>query len=84
MVGSSVQITRSALKHGVDPHDIRHVLTTCIVQFDLDDERTLIIGFGTAQQPFELVVLRGDPLRVIHAMRLRRSLHRHLDNWRPR
>ncbi len=70
-------IHRSALKHGVTRPQISHATDHLVALADLDPEsdppKVLLIGPDKAGNLLELIalVLQGDELLVIHAMRLR-------------
>jgi len=65
----------SARKHGIADEDIRHAVEHALVEFDLDDQRVLHLGFDRQARMLEVVVLSpegGEPI-AIHAMPIRRS-----------
>ena len=68
---------RSALKHGISraqiEHAADHLLTLADLDPDSDPPKVLIIGPDEAGNLLELIalVLEGDEILVVHAMRLR-------------
>ena len=70
-----VEVTESALKHGIDKANIRHAWTHAIrlVEYEYDGEdRLLVIGPDQHGRMLEHVAVpAGEPTRVIHADRLR-------------
>ncbi len=69
-----MEVLRSALRHGVDPEDIQHVLRNAIVVEEVDENPTryLVIGPDRAGNLLELVVLdRPQGPAVMHAMAMR-------------
>ena len=74
-----MEIHRSARKHGIAEHRIRHALDHAQLVADLDDDttaaRTLVLGPDPAGNMIELIVLHLDDGRdmVIHAMPMRRQ-----------
>jgi uncharacterized DUF497 family protein len=70
-----VEVTKSALKHGVDEADIAHAWTNAVrlVEYDYEGEdRLLVIGPDRHGRMLELVAVpAGQPTKVIHADRLR-------------
>jgi len=70
-----VEVTESALKHGIDEADIGHAWTNAIrlVEYDYEGEdRLLVIGPDRHGRMLELVAVPvGEPTRIIHADRLR-------------
>jgi len=74
-----VEIHRSARRHGVDDHDIRHAIEHPVVVADIDPEadppKVLAVGPDRAGNLLEVVslTLAGGRLLVIHAMPLRRK-----------
>ena len=73
-----VEITRSARKHGVSEVDIRRVLDAPLRSV-AQDEKVLHIGVAANRDLLEIVVVPGDPVTVVHAMRLRPFNYRHLE-----
>ncbi len=73
-------ILPSALKHGIDPVEIRHALTHVLryLEQEYDGEiRVFVIGAGRDGTLSELVLVPADtPARVIHADLLQAN---HLD-----
>jgi hypothetical protein len=64
-----VRLTRSARKHGILPEDIRRALAAplrVVSQGDLE----LHIGLTPERDLIEVVIAPGDPVVVLHAMRL--------------
>jgi hypothetical protein len=77
-----VRLTRSARKHGIAADDIRRVLAAplrTVVQGDVE----LHIGLTPGRDLIEVVVAPGEPVMVLHAMRLRPTNYRHL-TWPDR
>ena len=70
----TVEVLRSALRHGVDPEDIQHALSHALAVDDVGEDplRYLVLGPDRAANLLELVVLdtEGGPA-VIHAMPMR-------------
>ncbi len=70
-----MEVTESALKHGIDEADIDHAWNNAIrwVQYEYDGEdRLLVIGADQHGRMLELVAVpAGLPTRIIHADRLR-------------
>lgn len=70
-------VHRSALKHGITRTQIAHASDHLVTLADLDPEsdppKVLIIGPDSSGNLLELIalVLQGDELLIIHAMRLR-------------
>lgn len=70
-------IHRSALKHGITRTQItyttNHLITLADLDSDSDPPKVLIIGPDKSGNLLELIalVLKGDELLIIHAMRLR-------------
>lgn len=77
-----MEIRESARKHGITEPEIQHALDHAmrLVEFDYDgEERLLVIGDGGRGVLLELVLVPAqEPLRVIHADRLRPSLYDYL------
>jgi len=76
-----VRVTRSARKHGIAPDDIRHVLAAplrTVVQGGEHGPVELHIGITPQRDLLEVVVAPGDPVVVLHAMRLSPSNYRYL------
>lgn len=72
-----MRLTRSARKHGIGADDIRRVLAAplrSIVQGDA----VLHIGLTARRDLLEVVVAAGEPVTVLHAMRLRPANYGHL------
>jgi hypothetical protein len=73
----NVRLTRSARKHGIAADDIRRVLAAplrTVVQGDVE----LHIGLTARRDLVEVVVAPGDPVIVLHAMRLRSANYQYL------
>lgn len=70
-----VDLSESALKHGVDVADIDHAWTNAVrlVEYEYHgEERLLVIGPDRHGRMLELVAVPTDePTRIIHADRLR-------------
>lgn len=83
-----MEIHRSARRHGIDDHDIRHAIEHPVVVADIDPDadppKLLAIGPDRAGNLLEVVVLTlaSDRLLVIHAMPLRRKYRRLLPGHR--
>jgi len=76
-----VRLTRSARKHGIAVDDIRRVLATPLRTVPQGGERgpvELHIGITQRRDLLEVVVAPGDPVIVLHAMRLRPANYRYL------
>jgi hypothetical protein len=72
-----VQLTRSARKHGIAVDDIRRVLAAplrTVAQGDV----VLHIGLSARRDLLEVVIAPGEPITVVHAMRLRPANYPHL------
>ena len=70
-------MTRSARKHGIAADDVRRVLAAplrTVMQGGVE----LHIGLTPRRDLLEVVVAPGDPVVVLHAMRLRPSNYRYL------
>lgn len=76
-----MEIADSARKHGIADADIWHAYRVPFRRIHQHDERDLIIGADRNGRLLELVVIYddGDPAAVIHAMELRRSFYRFLN-----
>lgn len=76
-----VEIADSARKHGITDADIWHAYRVPFRRIHQADDRDLIIGADSTGRLLELVVIYDDdePAAVIHAMELRRSFYRFLD-----
>ena len=70
-----MEVTESALKHGIDEADIGHAWAHAIrlVEYEYGGEdRLLVIGPDQHGRMLELVAVpAGEPTRIIHADRLR-------------
>ncbi|WP_256796278.1 hypothetical protein [Terrabacter sp. Ter38] len=70
-----MEVTESALKHGIDEAAIGHAWTNAIrlVEYEYGGEdRLLVIGLDQHGRMLELVAVpAGEPTRIIHADRLR-------------
>lgn len=67
-------VLRSALRHGIEPKDIQHVLRNAVVVEDVaeDPTRYLVLGADRSGQLLELVVMdRSQGAAVLHAMAMR-------------
>ena len=77
-----MEIRASARKHGFTDAEILHALDNAIrlVEFEYHgEERLLVIGDNGSGVLLELVLVpAGDPVRVIHADRLRPTLFDYL------
>jgi hypothetical protein len=74
-------VTRSARKHGITADEIRRVLAAPLRTVLQGGERgpvELHIGLTPRRDLLEVVVAPGDPVVVLHAMRLRPSNYRYL------
>lgn len=72
-----MRLTRSARKHGIAAEEIRRVLAApvrSVVQGDV----VLHIGLTPRRDLIEVVVAPGEPVVVLHAMRLRPANYHHL------
>jgi hypothetical protein len=70
----SVEVLRSALRHGVRPEDIQHVLRNALVVEEINEDPTryLVLGADQAGKLLELVVMdRPQGPAVMHAMAMR-------------
>lgn len=67
--------TRSAGRHGIGEVDVRQVLAAPL-RTVLQGELVLHIGLTARRDLVEVVVAPGDPVTVLHAMRLSRSHYR--------
>jgi hypothetical protein len=77
-----VRLTRSARKHGIAADDIRRVLASPLRTVAQRSERgpvELHIGLTARRDLLEVVVAPGDPMVVLHAMRLRPANYRYLN-----
>jgi hypothetical protein len=77
-----MRLTRSARKHGVGADDIR-----CVLEAPLrvvhQGELELHIGVTASRDLLEVVVAPGDPVVVLHAMRLQPYNYRWLTSGLP-
>lgn len=75
----SVEILRSALKHGVSPADIAYAIFGAWQRTRVgeDPDRWLYIGVDGTARPLEIVTVQGDDGAevVIHAMKLRKKYY---------
>jgi hypothetical protein len=81
-----VRVTRSARKHGIAADDIRRVLAAPLRTVTQHGERgpvQLHIGITARRDLLEVVVAPGDPVIVLHAMRLRPANYRYLVSPQP-
>lgn len=74
-----MEIADSARKHGITDAEIRHAYNVPFRVIYQDDDRDLIIGADPTGRLLELIALNGDEPAIIHAMPLRRSFYRFLD-----
>ena len=65
-----MRLTPSARKHGISPDEIRRVLAAPLRSV-VQGEVVLHIGLTARRDLLEVVVAPGDPVIVLHAMRLR-------------
>jgi nitrogenase subunit NifH len=72
-----VQVTRSARKHGIGREEIRGVLAAPLRTVE-QGAAVLHIGLTPRRDLIEVVVAPGDPVTVLHAMRLRPANYHHL------
>ncbi len=76
-----MEIHRSARRHGVTDHEIRHATDHPLVVVDLDPDgdppKQLVIGPDPAGNPLEVIVLAlaDERLLAIHAMPLRPTFY---------
>ena len=78
---AGVRMTRSARKHGIAADDIRRVLAAPLRTVVQGGERGTVelhIGLTPRRDLLEVVVAPGDPVVVLHAMRLRPANYRYL------
>jgi hypothetical protein len=70
-----LEIYRSARKHGVPDHDIRHVIAHALVAQVTDDDQVLYLGPDAAGNLLEVVTtVRADSSEIaIHAMKMRKG-----------
>lgn len=76
-----VRLTRSARKHGLVADDVRRVLADplrTVPQQSTQGDVVLYIGLAPNRDLLEVVVAPGDPVVVLHAMRLRPANYRFL------
>ena len=70
------RITRSALRHGVAPDDIRHAVAHPLLVFDLQ-EGQMVIGAGRSAVLLEIGIVESPQGQmVVHAMVARRKFLR--------
>lgn len=76
-----VEIADSARKHGIADADIWHAYNVPFRIINQAGDRDLIIGADHTGRLLELVVIHdnNEPAAIIHAMELRRSFYRYLD-----
>lgn len=72
-----VWLTRNALKHGIGREEIRLVLAAPL-RTVLQATTVLHIGLTARRDLVEVVVVPGEPVTVVHAMRLRPTNYHHL------
>jgi hypothetical protein len=75
-------MARSARRHGIGREEIRRVLAAP-VRTVVQGETVLLIGLTSRRDLVEVVVVPGDPVTVVHAMRLRRANFHHLREGGP-
>ena len=76
-----VRVTRSARKHGIAAEDIGQVLAAPLRTVVQGGERGTVelhIGLTSERDLLEVVVAPGNPVIVLHAMRLSPSNYRYL------
>ncbi|MGH3752655.1 MAG: hypothetical protein ACRDRP_08160 [Pseudonocardiaceae bacterium] len=69
-----MEVLWSALRHGVRPEDIQHVLRNALVVEEIDEDPThyLVLGADQAGKLLELVVMdRPQGPAVMHVMAMR-------------
>ncbi|WP_347352395.1 hypothetical protein [Intrasporangium sp.] len=70
-------LAESALKHGVDEHDIVHAYRNPIRIWDLGEGFTMMVGASAAGIFLEVGYIQGDSaVVVVHAMRAREKFLR--------
>lgn len=78
----NVEISDSARRHGITDEEIAHAYVHAIrlVEFEYDgDEQLLVIGADQHGRMLEIVAVPADePVRIIHADRLRPKLYKYL------
>jgi len=80
-----MEVLGSALRHGVEPEDIEHVVRNAMVVEEVGEDplRYLVLGPDRAANLLELVVLdRPQGPAVIHAMEMRPQYRRLLPRTR--
>jgi hypothetical protein len=76
-----VRLTRSARKHGITAEEIRRVLADPLRTVEQGAERGTVelhIGLNSRRDLLEVVVAPGDPVVVLHALRLCPANYRYL------
>lgn len=75
-----MRLGEPARKHGVSDADILHAVRNAMRWVAMDDDLTMLIGAATSGALLGIGVLdiEGDDPVAIHAMPLRRKLHRFL------
>ncbi len=81
-----MRLARNARKHGIDRDDIRQVIARPLRTVQ-QGEAVLHIGLTARRDLIEVVVAPcsggvGDPVTVVHAMRLRQANFHHLRGLR--
>ena len=77
-----MDVLPSALRHGIDPADMRHAIRNALLVEEVADDpvRYLVLGPDRAANLLELVVLdRPQGPAVIHAMAMRTQYRRLLE-----
>jgi hypothetical protein len=73
----NIVFNKSAFKHGLTEYDIRHVLTTFLldVQFEDYENKFLLIGFDKNNNLIELMynIIDENAINVFHAMKCRKE-----------
>ena len=71
------RITRSALRHGITPDDIRHAVAHPLFVFDLQEGLVMVIGAGRSAVLLEIGIVESPQSQmVVHAMVARRKFLR--------
>ncbi|MGI5130141.1 hypothetical protein ACQEVB_25300 [Pseudonocardia sp. CA-107938] len=76
-MAADVDVTSNARKHGITVAEMRAVLGAPLRSIE-QDGTVLHIGVTADQDLLEVVVAPGEPVTVLHAMRLRPFNYRHL------
>lgn len=77
-----MRVTRNARKHGIAADEIRLVVTAP-VRTVVQGDAVLHIGLTPRRDLVEVVVAPGEPVVVLHAMRLRPANYRFLAGPEP-